>query len=144
MISANHSDGPFSLHVGTPGQGMFKLQGEKGNQQWALKTIDDLKIAMFFKNHSIKQNASGFADIRNFLLWEIMLKKCQQVNRTSPPRKQDRNYWRRTVETVEILSHYKTVLTEIVLIDLVIILVGFTENTNETHLVLLSLKRQGF
>lgn len=31
---------------GNPGQGMFKLQGEKGNQQQALETTDDLKIAM--------------------------------------------------------------------------------------------------
>lgn len=54
---------------------MFKLQGEKGNQQRALQTTDDLKIAMTFKNHSIKQNASAVADFRHFLLWEILLKK---------------------------------------------------------------------
>lgn len=71
---------------------MFKLQGEKGNQQRALKTIDDLKIAMIFKNHSIKQNASAVADIRRFPLWGILLKRNQLVNRTSPPRKLDRNY----------------------------------------------------
>lgn len=71
---------------------MVKLQGEKGNQQPALKTVDDLKIAMIFKNHSIKQNAFAVADIRHFLLWEILLKKSQQVNRISPPGKLDKNY----------------------------------------------------
>lgn len=73
---------------------MFKLQGEKKNQQRALKTIDDLKIVMIFKNHSIKKKkkkASAVAGIRHFFLWEILLKKCPQVNRISPPKKLKKN-----------------------------------------------------
>lgn len=62
---------------------MFKLQGEKGNQQRALKTTDDIKISDDFKE-SLHQTKCicrcrhlAFPSMGN-----TAKEKCQQANRT--------------------------------------------------------------
>lgn len=75
MIGANHSDGSFSLHVGTQVRACSncKKRKEISSEPWELQVMQ--KYAMILKDHSIKQIASAVADIRRFLLREILLRE---------------------------------------------------------------------
>lgn len=62
---------------------MFKLQGEKGNQQRALKTTDDIKISNDFKESFHQTKRICCCRYRAFpSMGNAAKEKCQWANRT--------------------------------------------------------------
>lgn len=109
MISANHSDGSFSLHVGTQVRACSNCKERKeiSSEPWKLQVMQ--KYSLILKNHQTKcvccRRYQAFPSTgktaKENRQWRAGLCCC------SPPRKLDRN----CEKTVEMLNHYKPVNT---------------------------------